>query len=101
MIYLSFKKIPLAPVLRIKTGGREGDRSREPNLEWSRRDRRVAAPSSGSCGGGARRSGSGCCKDKPVGLADRLDGGGEREEPGMTPRVLALVTGGMEGPSME
>lgn len=88
-------------VTGIKTGGREGDRSREPSLEWSRRDGRVAAPSSGSCGGGARQSGSGCCKDKPVGLVDRLDVGGEREEPGMTPRVLALMTGRMEGPSTE
>ena len=38
--------------------------------------------------------------NKPGGLANRLDAGGDREELGMTPRVLALMTERVEGSSV-
>ena len=85
-------------MLRIKTGGQEaGDRSGEPSLEWSRQDGKAAAPSNGS-----HRVVRGTqTLNEPVGLAGRLDVGGGREEPGMTPRVLALMTERVEGSSVE
>lgn len=52
--------------------------------------------SNGSCGGSMRWSDSGCFQDKPLGFAYRLNEGDGREEPGMTPRVLALTAVRME-----